>query len=133
MNVSVCACEFKITILSVPLIGLRHKIQWEKANFKVGWFWVPNTFSRPYLNFESIFLIVRSIVLFWEDAIYIVLKSLQKLGNDSHPLCLHTHIWFFFFFGVFFGNNGWFYLMELVHIENVFMTFSAFFMLRTNR
>ena len=117
----------------MSLIGLRHRIQWEEVNFKVGQFWVPNTFSRPYLNFKPIFLVVRPIVFPWEDATYMVPRPLQKLGSDSHPLCPHTHthtylIWFFFFF----GNNGWFYLMELVHIENAFMTFPAFLMLRTN-
>ena len=49
---------------------------------------MPNTFLRPYLNFKPISLVVRSKkVLPWEDTIYRVPRSLQKLGDDSHLLC----------------------------------------------
>ena len=67
---------------------LRHQTQWEEANLRVGRFWVPNTFLRPYLNFESISLVVRSMVLPRKDAIFMVPRPLQKLGGDS-PLCPH--------------------------------------------
>ena len=50
----------RIIILSVPLIGLRHKTQWWEANLRVGQFWVFNTFRRLYLNSEPIYLVVRS-------------------------------------------------------------------------
>ena len=75
--------------MSVSLIGLRHKTQWKEANHRVGWFWVLNTFPRPYLNFEPISLVVRSMVLPWEDAIYMVPRPLQKLSGDSHFRCVH--------------------------------------------
>ena len=73
-------------MLNMPLIGLRHKTQWEEANLMVGRFWVPNTFLRPYINYKHIPLVVKSIVLPWEDTIYILPRPLQKLGGDS-PLC----------------------------------------------
>ena len=44
------------------------------------------TFPRPYLNSEPISLAVRSKVLPRKDAIYIVPRPLQKLGDDF-PLC----------------------------------------------
>ena len=46
----------------------------------------PNTFPRPYHNFEPIPLVVRSMVLPRNDAIYMVPRPLQKLGGNS-PLC----------------------------------------------
>ena len=82
----VCVCVSINTILSMPLIGLRHKTQWEKANLRVRQFWMLNTFPRPYFNSEPISLVVRSIVLPREDAIYIVPKPLQKLSGEL-PLC----------------------------------------------
>ena len=82
------------------LIGLRHKIQWEEANPRVGWFWVPNTFPKPYLNSEPISLLVRSKRSFLKrtlggDSIggnefnyYVLCLNLNKgLFNT----CLHTH------------------------------------------
>ena len=50
---------------------------------------MPNTFPRAYLNSKPIFLVVRSMVLPQEDAIYMVLRSLQKLGGNSDP-CVHS-------------------------------------------
>ena len=73
----------------MSLIGLRHKTQWEKANHKVGPFWVPNTFLRSYFNSETISLIVRLMVLSQDDAIYMVPRPLQKLGGNS-PCCVHS-------------------------------------------
>ena len=70
MNASVCVWV-RITILSVPLIGLRHKTQWEEANLRVGRFWVSNTFPRPYLNFKPISLVVKSKRFFLERTLYI--------------------------------------------------------------
>ena len=61
----------RITILSVTLIRLIHKTQWEEANLRIGRFWVPNTFPRPYLNFEHISLVVRSKWSFLEKTLYI--------------------------------------------------------------
>ena len=88
MYVSVCV---NINAKSnVPLIGLRRKTQREEANLRVGKFWVPNTFLRSYPNSEPISLVVRSMVLYREDAIYMVPRPLQKLGGDSHPLCPHV-------------------------------------------
>ena len=75
-------------MLNMTLIGLRHKTQWEEANPSVVQFWVPNTFLRLYLNFEPISLVVRSMVLPREDAIYMVPRPLQKLGGDI-LLCPH--------------------------------------------
>jgi len=42
----------------VPLIGFRHKIQWWEANLRVGRYWVPNIFPRPYLNSEPKYLAI---------------------------------------------------------------------------
>ena len=70
-------------MLNVPLIWLRHKTQWEEANLRVEQFWVLNTFPKLYLNSEPIFLVIRSMVLSRENAIYMVLRLLQKLGSDS--------------------------------------------------
>ena len=70
-------------MLNVPLIGLRHKTQWEEANLRVGRFWVPNSFLKLYRNFEPISLVVRSMVIPWEDAIYMVPRRLQKLDGNS--------------------------------------------------
>ena len=56
----VCVCVNIDAVLSVHLIGLRHNTQWREANLRVRWFWVPNTFLRPYLNSEPISLVVRS-------------------------------------------------------------------------
>ena len=58
-------------MLSVPLIGLRHKTQWREDNLRVRRFWVPNTFPRPYLNSKSISLIVKSKRSFLERTLYI--------------------------------------------------------------
>ena len=77
------ACVSIDAMLNVPLIVLRHKIQWEEANLRVGRFWVLNTFPRPYLNSKLISLIVRSMVIPQKNAIYLVPKPLQKLGGNS--------------------------------------------------
>ena len=42
-----------------------------------------NTFPRTYLNSEPISLVVRSMVLPQNDAIFMVPRPLQKLGGDS--------------------------------------------------
>ena len=56
----VCVCVSIDKILKMPLKGLRHKTQRSEANLRVGQFWVPNTFPRPYLNSKLISLVVRS-------------------------------------------------------------------------
>ena len=48
-----------IQVLSVPLIGLRHKAQRWEANLRVGQFWMPNTFLRSYFNSKLISLVIR--------------------------------------------------------------------------
>ena len=73
----------RIQVLNMILSRLRCKIQWWEANLKVRWSWVPNTFLRTYLNSEAISLVARSMVLPWEDAIYMVPRPLQKLSGDS--------------------------------------------------
>ena len=35
MLVCVCVCEFRMTILNVPLMRLRHKTQHKEANLRV--------------------------------------------------------------------------------------------------
>ena len=80
------ACVSIDAMLNVPLIVLRHKTQSEEANLRVGRFWVLNTFPRLYLNSKLISLIVRSMVIPQKNAIYIIPRPLQKLGDDS-PLC----------------------------------------------
>ena len=81
----VCVCV-RVLILS----RLRHKTQWWEANLRVRRSWVLNTFLRTYLNSEPISLIVRSIVLPRENAIYTVPRPLQKLGDDSNTFpCVH--------------------------------------------
>ena len=67
----------------MPLIGLRHKTQWEESNFRVGHFWVPNTFLKPYLNSEPISCSKIKNVLPRENTIYMVPRPLQKLGGNS--------------------------------------------------
>ena len=42
-----------------------------------------NTFPKTYLNSEPIPLVVRSMVLPRNDAIFMVLRPLKKLGDDS--------------------------------------------------
>ena len=86
MNASVCVSID--TILNMPLKGLRHKTQCRKANLRVWRFWMPNTFPRSYLNFEPISLVVKSMVIPQENAMYMVPRPLQKLGGNS-PLCPH--------------------------------------------
>ena len=44
----------RMTMLDMALIGLRRKTQWLEANPRVGQLRVPNTFPKPYLNFEII-------------------------------------------------------------------------------
>ena len=71
-------------VLSVPLIGLRHKTQWWEANLRVKRFWVPNTFPRPYLNSKPISLVVTSkCPSSKERYIYMIFRPLQKLGGNS--------------------------------------------------
>ena len=77
-------------ILSMPLIGLRHKTQWKEANPRVGWFWVPNTFLKAVPKFQTHISgskIKKAISQ--EDAIYMVPRPLQNLGGDS-PYYVYT-------------------------------------------
>ena len=57
---------------------------------QVRWSWVPNTFPRMYLNSGPISLVVRSMVLPQENAIYMVPRPWQKLGGDSNFCCVHN-------------------------------------------
>ena len=73
----------RIQALNMILLRLRCKTQWWEANLRVGRPWVPNIFPRTYLNFKPISLVVRSMVLPQMDAMFMVPRSLQKLGGDS--------------------------------------------------
>ena len=56
----VCVCELDTSFECA--FNRVKKTQWWEADFRVGRFWVPNTFPRPYLNSEPISLVVRSKV-----------------------------------------------------------------------
>ena len=88
ISVCVCVCEFRMQVLKSFFIGLTHKTQQWEANLRVGRSWVPNTFPRAY-KLRTHTLVVRSKVLSREDAIYMVSRPTQKLGDDSKndPLC----------------------------------------------
>ena len=84
-------CEFRIQVLNMILLRLICKTQCWETNLRVGQSWVPNTFPRTYLNSKLISLVVRSMVLPWEVAIYMVLRPLQKLrGNSNIFCCVHN-------------------------------------------
>ena len=55
-----------------------------ETNLRVGWFWVPNTFPKPYLNSKPISLVVRSKGPSLKDTIYMVPRPLQKLDGASN-------------------------------------------------
>ena len=69
----------------MSLIGLRHKTQWWEANLRVVWFWVPNTFLRPYLDSKPISPDLRSKGPSSRGRIYMVPRPLQKLSGNSPP------------------------------------------------
>ena len=84
-------CEFRIQVLNMILLRLICKTQCWETNLRVGQSWVPNTFPRTYLNSKLISLVVRSMVLPWEVAIYMVPRPLQKLrGNSNIFCCVHN-------------------------------------------
>ena len=64
-------CVSWIQVLSVPLIGLRHKAQRWEANLRVGQFWLPNTFLRSYFNSKFISLVIRLKRSFLGRTLYI--------------------------------------------------------------
>ena len=52
--VCVCVCEFRTQVLYLFLIRLGFNTQRWEANLRIGQSWVPNTFSRVYLNSEPV-------------------------------------------------------------------------------
>ena len=76
------------TILSMSLIGLRHKIHWWKANLRVGQFWNTVPQIRTHISNSKIKM------SFLERALYIwFLGYCKNYEATSNPLCprhLHT-------------------------------------------